>query len=109
VSELQQHEQALRRAQCVRLGAAAVRSEIRAGSLPVAEALFDPRARPILLGRLLGAQRGWGETRIRALLRALRNATRGDQVVDLHPGTPVRRLTDRQKHALAAHLRDRSS
>jgi hypothetical protein len=100
-----QREQALERAQHVRLQTDAVCREIRAGTLPVADALFDPRACPLRLGRLLCSRRGWGEHRLRVTLRALRAAT-GDRVVDLHPGIRVRELTDRQKHALIAHLQE---
>lgn len=99
-----QHLQALERAQQTRRQIAAVRREIRAGTLPITDALWDPRARPITLDRLLSSRRGWGERRVRLELRALRAATNTQAAIDLHPGTRVRELTDRQKHALAAHL-----
>jgi hypothetical protein len=101
-----QHLQALERAQATRRQVAAVRREIRAGTLPVTDALWDERARPITLDRLLSSRRGWGERRVRLELRALRAATDTQATVDLHPGTRVRELTDRQKHALAAHLQE---
>lgn len=102
-----QQERALQRAQTIQRQANAVLREIRAGTLPVTDALWDPRARPIMLGRLLRARQGWGEHRLRVTLRALRAATGGQGVIDLHPGTRVRELTDRQRAALAAQLEER--
>ena len=100
-----QPEHALELANQARVLMGEVRREIHDGTLTVAQALYDPRAQPLQLGRLLGSQQRWGSQRVRHELRALRDATWGDHVVDLNIAMRVRDLTDRQRAELAAWLK----
>lgn len=68
---VEQPRQALVSANDVRRAMAAVRLEVAGGSLSLAEALADPRARRLFVHALLRAQRGWGDHRAsEALVRA---------------------------------------
>ncbi len=96
--------EALERANRVRLEMSAIRREIRDGTVTAAAALYDPRAEPLQLGRLLGAQPHWGPHRVRDTLRDLHDATWGDHVVDLNIAMRVRDLTERQRAELATWL-----
>lgn len=99
--------QSLLLANRARLEISDVLHEIADGQLPIADAVYDPRARPIRLGRLLGAQHKWGHQRVHRELHALRDATWGPQVVDLNIAMRVRDLTERQRIELASWLRSR--
>jgi len=64
---MSQHMDALARANAIRFGIAAVKREVKAGTLTVADALLDERAQPMKLGALLLAQWRWGPDRVRLL------------------------------------------
>lgn len=95
---------ALERANQIRTEMADVRREIQHGTLTVSQALYDPRAQPMYLGRLLRAQPRWGDWRARDALHGLRDATWGAHVVELNIAMRLRDLTDRQRDALASWL-----
>lgn len=82
--------QALRVAQAVRMGLARVRQEVAAGVLTIPEALEDPRAQSMPIGRLLVTQRGWGPRKVNRLLGQER----------MWWSRPVRDLTDRQRRVI---------
>ena len=80
----------------------AVKCEIRAGTLTVADALHDPRAASLTVFAVVCAQRGWGVSRTRRLLAAMgvrEDMVREDKRVDT--------LTVRQIAAVSAMLGDR--
>lgn len=67
-----QHMRALKRANEVRLGHSALKRDIHAGRVTVADALADPRVGgSITLADLLKAQRRWGTTRARKFLQRI--------------------------------------
>jgi hypothetical protein len=92
VSPTEQRQAALERANRARIDGAAVRRELAAGDLTVAQALEDPRAQRLQIGRLLTAQRGWGPTKANRLLNQHR----------IFPTRRVGALTPRQRDVLAA-------
>lgn len=89
----QQHD-ALKIANRVRTGGIVVRQEIAAGVLSIAEALDDPRAGHMTVGRVLGSRRYWGPSKAHALLRPLA----------IWPTRRVRDLTARQKGLIVEAL-----
>lgn len=94
-----QHLKALRRANRVRLGLAAVKAEVAAGDLTVAEALEDPRAVSLQLDELLMCQRRWGRARARRAILAASSA--GGLIVPLSENRRVGDLTPRQRERIA--------
>jgi hypothetical protein len=86
-----QRDRALERAQAARTAAMQIRVEVAAGLLTVPAALKDPRAQPMPIGRLLLAQRGWGQSKVNRLCRRL----------ELWPARRVRDLTQRQRALIA--------
>lgn len=74
----------------IRLDGAAVIREIHAGLLTVTDALDDPRAQALPIGRVLTAQRAWGPTKANKLLNAHY----------IWPTRRVRDLTPRQRRVL---------
>lgn len=71
MSTAPQHMAALRKANRIRIAQAAVKREVASGTLSLADALVDPRARTMTIGRVLGAQRRYGPATVqRALLLA---------------------------------------
>jgi hypothetical protein len=82
--------QALEVANRVRTDGAQALREIKAGALTVGEALDDPRAQGIQVGRLLTAQRAWGPTKANKLLNRH----------GIWPTRRVRDLTKRQRRVL---------
>jgi hypothetical protein len=82
---------ALNTANRVRAEMAEVKRAIR-GGLPVADALRDPRAQPMRVDAVLGAQAGWGA----------RKVSRACRRVPVLEGKRVRELTVRQREALVA-------
>ena len=75
----------------------AVKREIRAGTLTVADALHDPRAGSLTVFTVVSAQQRWGVSRTRRLLAFV--GVREDKRVDT--------LTVRQIAAVSAMLGDR--
>jgi hypothetical protein len=92
---MSQQMEALEIANRVRFGGIHVRQEVTAGLITVAEALEDPRAGSMPIGRLLCAQRAWGPTKAHRLLNGL----------SIWPTRKVRELTERQKRLIAEALR----
>ena len=64
-----QHLAALERANEIRFARAQVKRDVKAGSVPVAEALELECCETMPLGELLRAQRSWGPGRVRRLLQ----------------------------------------
>jgi hypothetical protein len=91
---MSQQTDALAIANQVRFGIAAVRAEVRCGVITVAEALGDPRAERMQIGRLLCCQRSWGPTKSHRLLGRL----------SIWPTRHLRDLTARQKAAIVEAL-----
>lgn len=89
--EQPQHLAALQRANEVRSSGVELRREIEAGELSIARALLDPRAGSLPIGRLLEAQRGWGEHKASRTLGRLR----------IPHSRRVSALTDRQRLEVA--------
>ncbi len=96
--------EALANANRIRLDAAQVKREVRAGVLAVTDAIHDPRAGSLTIDGLLKAQPHWGPQRVRNALRDLRWATYGPRAVDLWPTQRLRDLTGHQRHALSLFL-----
>lgn len=90
-SRLAQARDALRRADEVRIGAANLRRAVAAGDITVRDALFDDRAGPLPVDRLLMSQPKWGRVRTE-------NALRRANIIGRRR---VRDLTDRQLYVLA--------
>jgi hypothetical protein len=86
----EQRLSALDLANRVRLGGSEVRREVAAGVLSVSDALDDPRAQGMPIGRLLLAQPRWGQQKAGRLLKQL----------TIWPQRPVRDLTDRQRRLI---------
>ena len=82
--------EALGKANKVRLGQAAVRREVAAGTLSLVEALDDARAQGMTVSALLHALPRWGDARTRKTLRRLL----------ISEMRPVGRLTARERRAL---------
>lgn len=82
---------ALQHANAARSANKEIRQEIRAGTLTIDQALEDPRAQSMPIGRLLAAQRGWGTTKVNRLLEPQR----------MWWSRPVRDLTDRQRRVIS--------
>lgn len=82
---------ALEKANRVRIAACAVRREMKAGLLPLAEAVQDERASSLTVMALVMAQPRWGRHRAVKVLRAER----------LPEMKRVGSLTDRQRRSLA--------
>lgn len=82
-----QHLQALAVANERRLAAVAVKNELAADDITLAEALDDPRSGSLTIVALLGAQHRWGGVRAGKLLAGLR----------IHERKRVRDLTMRQR------------
>lgn len=85
-----QHMLAIRRAQASRLAGVAVKAELRAGTLTLADAIEDPRAGVLPVMDLLMALPQWGRWRASRLLAGL-------AVPD---GARVRDLAPRQRRAI---------
>lgn len=88
---MSQRLEALKVANEVRFAAADVKREIRDGRLLLGEALFDERARPIVLRDLLLVQRQVGPMRVDRLLRR----------VEVNGHRRVGDLTERQRQVVA--------
>lgn len=86
-------DEALALATARRCAGAAVKREVRAGRLDVAEAFFDERAAVLQVGILLQSQRGWGVRKATKFLRYLG----GERLLARRIGE----LTERQRGALA--------
>ncbi len=95
----EQHLRALEYANRVRLARARMKRKIAAGELSAAEVILSCpwQAHTMAISDLLMSQKRWGRTRCRRLLTSL-SVPENKQV-----GT----LTDRQRRALAATLRER--
>jgi hypothetical protein len=86
---------ALERANAVKRGHIAVRSEVSLGALSVAEALTDPRsAGSFTVFRLLSSQRRWGPLKTRRFLYS----------VGVSEQRRVDALTERQRQLIGAAL-----
>lgn len=85
-----QFMEALAVANARRLGHADLKHEVASGELSIVEALVDPRAATLAVGKLLGAQRRWGPGRVERLLCEL----------PINPLKPCGLLTDRQRGLL---------
>jgi len=97
--ERPQHMVALAKANAVYRGHAALKREVRAGTLSVAEAMEDERARGRLtIAALLDAQTRWASTRVRRFLIPLR----------ISENVRVDTLTERQRGLIARALSGRS-
>lgn len=100
VDDLPQHEIALRKANSVRIGKAALKRELRDGATTIADALDDERAQAAPIHEILTAQRYWGDRRAALALR---------EAGILDHNRRVRDLTARQRREIivAAGIRDR--
>lgn len=94
ITEVPQHLKALRTANRVRLGAAALKRALAAGEITLGEALDDPRAVSLELLALLMAQRRWGIQRAR---RTVRGASLREPVLHIPENKRVGDMTTRQK------------
>lgn len=96
-----QHIRALKKANRLRLAAAAVKRDLATSRIGVAEALADPRAESLELLDLLMAQRRWGRARARRAILAA--AAGGDCRVPLFisENRRVGDLTARQRGRIA--------
>lgn len=92
MSPTEQRFEALKMANEVRLGGAALKRELMAGDISLADALEDPRAQFVQVGQLLCAQRGWGPTKANKLLNSHR----------IYPTRRVRHLTPRQRRVVGS-------
>ena len=90
---------ALDAANVSRLAAAAVKNEVKAGTLSIGEALADERSGPIRVLDLLCAQHRVGRDRVVRLLAAMAAADPSNRISEMKR---VRELTARQKALLAA-------
>jgi predicted DNA binding protein len=91
----QQHE-ALQIANRVRMDGVIVRQEIAAGILSIAEALDDPRAGHMTIGRVLCSQRRYGPSRAHRMLTRMNPP--------IWPTRRVRDLTERQRKLIVQAL-----
>lgn len=96
-----QHLRALERANAVRLARAELKRRIASGDTTAAEVILDVpwEVDSMTIGDLLTSQRRWGATRCRRLLQA----------VPISESKTIGALTDRQRHALAALLREQQA
>ncbi len=85
-----QRDDALERANQARIHGQQIRIEVATGLLTLTDALDDPRAQAVPIGRLLLAQRNWGKARTDALCKRL----------SLWPMRRVRDLTAHQRHVI---------
>ncbi len=93
-----QHLQALQRANAVRLARAELKRRVSLGEIGAADVVEDPpwEAGSMTVSDLLTSQHRWGHTRCRRLLHA----------VPLSENKTIGSMTDRQRRALAALLRE---
>jgi hypothetical protein len=98
-----QHLEALEKAQRIRLAIAALKRDVAAGRLTVAEALEDPRSRGRFpISDLLMAQPRWGRARARrALLEA---SCAGGALLLIPEAKRVDELTPGQRERIVAVL-----
>jgi hypothetical protein len=96
-----QHLRALEQANRVRLARAELKRRVATQTTTVADVVLDCpwEAESMALSDLLMSQRRWGRARCRRVLVS----------VGLPENKQIGTLTDRQRRALAATLRDRSS
>jgi hypothetical protein len=96
-----QHLRALEQANRVRLARAELKRRVATQTTTVADVVLDCpwEAESMALSDLLMSQRRWGRSRCRRVLLS----------VGLPENKQIGTLTDRQRRALAATLRDRSS
>ncbi len=96
-----QHLRALEQANKVRLARAELKRRVATQTTTVADVVLDCpwEAESMALSDLLMSQRRWGRSRCRRVLLS----------VGLPENKQIGTLTDRQRRALAATLRDRSS
>jgi hypothetical protein len=96
-----QHLRALEQANRVRLARAELKRRVATQTTTVADVVLDCpwEAESMALSDLLMSQRRWGRARCRRVLLS----------VGLPENKQIGTLTDRQRRALAATLRDRSS
>lgn len=96
-----QHLRALQRANEVRLARAELKRRVGDGELTVAEVILESpwEAQSMALADLLMSQRRWGHTRCRRFLAQ----------VPLPETKTIGSLTDRQRQAVAALLRERTT
>jgi hypothetical protein len=96
-----QHLRALERANAVRLARAELKRRIASGDTTAAEVILDVpwEVDSMTIGDLLTSQRRWGATRCRRLLQA----------VPISESKTIGALTERQRHALAALLREQQT
>ena len=96
-----QHLRALEQANKVRLARAELKRRVATQTTTVADVVLDCpwEAESMALSDLLMSQRRWGRARCRRVLLS----------VGLPENKQIGTLTDRQRRALAATLRDRSS
>ena len=93
-----QHMQALQRANAVRLARAELKRRVAIGEISVADVILDApwEAESMTISDLLTSQRRWGHTRCRKFL----------QCVPMSENKTIGSMTDRQRGALAALLRE---
>jgi hypothetical protein len=93
-----QHLRALQRANAVRLARAELKRRIGLGEIEAADVVEDTpwEAESMTVSDLLTSQHRWGHTRCRRLLQA----------VPLSENKAIGSMTDRQRRALAALLRE---
>jgi hypothetical protein len=93
-----QHLQALQRANAVRLARAELKRRVALGEITAAEVVEDApwEAESMTVSDLLTCQHRWGHTRCRRVLHA----------VPISENKTIGSMTDRQRRALAALLRE---
>jgi hypothetical protein len=93
-----QHLQALQRANAVRLARAELKRRVSLGEIDAAGVIEDTpwEARSMTVSDLLTSQHRWGHTRCRRLL----------QSIPISENKTIGSMTDRQRTALAALLRE---
>lgn len=98
---MNQQQQALERANQVRLALMHLKADLHAGRVTVPEALEMDDAQPMKVYDLLAAQRGWGPVKATAVMR--------DLGIGHGPRRRVRDLTSRQLRLLAELVSDRAA
>ena len=97
---------ALERAQAVRKSMALLRRQIANGEITVKDAVVHKDLRTMRVSELVLRQPGYGETRLRQILKAAANHL--DQAFPLNGEKTLGTLSDRQKAALVQACRETS-
>jgi hypothetical protein len=101
---LEQRRRSLQIANERRMRTAAMKRDILAGHLVLADAVFDDRADTLMVGDFLELAPGWGPTSARKVLGDLAAATAGTHEIKLWPWARMADLSPRQRKALHLYL-----